>query len=422
MNIKNILTVIASLIFVVAITEIALGVYFKLNEDIWVWQNDIAQTPRERPGRDKQPRMKLLPYFGQIMRPGWTPSEDWTKDYIKKHLLLDDDPDWWEIQANNYGFQSAYDYPYARKDNDELIIGIFGGSVARNLAVESLTHFQAEFERLFPNKKVILLNLAGGGYKQPQQLLILSYFLSIGQEFDYVINVDGFNEAWVGWYNINEHGISPLMPFAGFVYGLQNYLAGERTGAGLETIAPLLSRFSTILDRSHTATGHLFAKVINKTLNNYKHEAYNEFGKRRDGLNYATIMLKADQDYNAAVIKIAETWRNASIAMHTLLAKQGIRYVHAIQPNQYFTDREFSEAESKIAFTDNFPFKQIVATAYPLMLRESEALKKAGVDFIDATLLIRDLPGQIFSDNCCHFTKSGSDALIDFILESMQNP
>jgi len=39
------------------------------------------------------------------------------------------------------------------------------------------------------------------GYKQPQQLLVLSYFLSIGQPFDMVMNIDGFNEVALGGIN-----------------------------------------------------------------------------------------------------------------------------------------------------------------------------------------------------------------------------
>src|SRR4030095_13628597 len=51
------------------------------------------------------------------------------------------------------------------------------------------------------------------GYKQPQQLLVLSYFLSIGQTFDLVLNIDGFNEVALGSLN-NERGLDISMPSA----------------------------------------------------------------------------------------------------------------------------------------------------------------------------------------------------------------
>ncbi len=99
--------------------------------------------------------------------------------------------------VNNHGFISEYDYPYHRK-NDEFVIGIFGGSVANSFAKE-MRYRGFEFKRLLKkkvkalkDKKIILLNMAQGAAKQPQQFMILSFFLEM---FDLVINIEGQNEA-----------------------------------------------------------------------------------------------------------------------------------------------------------------------------------------------------------------------------------
>src|SRR4030095_3931354 len=63
----------------------------------------------------------------------------------------------------------------------------------------------------FAGKELVLLSFAAGAYKQPQQLLILNYFLSIGQQFDMVLNIDGFNETAVAALN-NRAGIDISMP------------------------------------------------------------------------------------------------------------------------------------------------------------------------------------------------------------------
>ncbi|MFM7869738.1 MAG: hypothetical protein ACKPHU_36420, partial [Planctomycetaceae bacterium] len=39
------------------------------------------------------------------------------------------------------------------------------------------------------------MRLALPGYKQPQQLMALNYVLSLGGEFDAVLNIDGFNDG-----------------------------------------------------------------------------------------------------------------------------------------------------------------------------------------------------------------------------------
>ena len=47
----------------------------------------------------------------------------------------------------------------------------------------------------FAGKELVFVNLALGGYKQPQQLMTLAYLLSLGAEFDVILNIDGFNEV-----------------------------------------------------------------------------------------------------------------------------------------------------------------------------------------------------------------------------------
>jgi hypothetical protein len=41
---------------------------------------------------------------------------------------------------------------------------------------------------------VEVVRLALGGYKQPQQLMLLSHLLALGERFDAVVELDGFNE------------------------------------------------------------------------------------------------------------------------------------------------------------------------------------------------------------------------------------
>lgn len=58
-----------------------------------------------------------------------------------------------------------------------------------------------------------VLNLGQGGWKQPQQLLALNYFLSLGQRFDVIVNLDGFNEIALGYHN-HLSGIDYSLPSA----------------------------------------------------------------------------------------------------------------------------------------------------------------------------------------------------------------
>ncbi|NES06707.1 MAG: hypothetical protein F6K22_30145, partial [Okeania sp. SIO2F4] len=122
---------------------------------------------------------RIHPYFGYVQKPG---------------------PDFREgFKYNAAGFISPYDYPYHKKNDNQYIIGVFGGSVASNYSIYEIQNqiLEKTLKQIpeFKDKEFIILSFATGGYKQPQQLILLNYFLSIGQEFDMLINIDGFNEV-----------------------------------------------------------------------------------------------------------------------------------------------------------------------------------------------------------------------------------
>lgn len=88
-----------------------------------------------------------------------------------------------------------------------MLVGIFGGSVARQCCDQGAPRLAAllEWSPRFAGREVVPLCLGHEGYKQPEQLLVLAYLLSLGQQFDLVINIDGFNEVALGTYN-NDRG------------------------------------------------------------------------------------------------------------------------------------------------------------------------------------------------------------------------
>lgn len=58
---------------------------------------------------------------------------------------------------------------------------------------------------------MVLLNFAQGGFKQPQQLLTMTYFLALGQESDFIINLNGVNEIVLAHIN-HSRGLHAVMP------------------------------------------------------------------------------------------------------------------------------------------------------------------------------------------------------------------
>ena len=113
-------------------------------------------------------------------------------------------------QISNFGFVSKGSAnPIRKKSPHAIIIGVFGGSFALHVYQNSsLLH-----ERFnITGKEIVILNFARGGGKQPEQLSILAYMLSLGAEFDMIINIDGFNEVALPPAENIPKGVYPFYP------------------------------------------------------------------------------------------------------------------------------------------------------------------------------------------------------------------
>ena len=120
---------------------------------------------------------------------------------------------------NNYGFavpnnKKRIDYPYTPAA-DEFVVAIFGDSVASEFCQDEALTIEESLAR-HPDLKgrtPVVLNFAAGSLKQPQQPIYLNYFLGLGQKFDLVINIDGFNDVPGAIANC-YHGYHPAKPQA----------------------------------------------------------------------------------------------------------------------------------------------------------------------------------------------------------------
>ncbi len=99
------------------------------------------------------------------------------------------------LAINAYGFFGT-DSPVQSRSDTEFRIAVVGGSVARQLVQDSEQIFVESLARLpcLANKEIKVVSLAADGYKQPQQLLAITYLTILGGEFDAVVNLDGLNE------------------------------------------------------------------------------------------------------------------------------------------------------------------------------------------------------------------------------------
>lgn len=101
-------------------------------------------------------------------------------------------------------------------ESGAVIVGITGGSVARHFGMYPFAHepFLKRLQEIptFAGRKIILLNLAMDGYKEPQQMQQFTYMLTQGVHFDVFITLDGVNEVIHTGTNVERSGDSYLYP------------------------------------------------------------------------------------------------------------------------------------------------------------------------------------------------------------------
>ncbi|WP_375340821.1 hypothetical protein [Okeania sp. SIO2C9] len=365
---------------------------------------------------------RLHPYFGYVQKPG---------------------PDFREgFKYNAAGFISPYDYPYKKKSNNQYIIGVFGGSVASNYSIYEIQN-QILVDKLkevpeLKDKEFIILSFATGGYKQPQQLILLNYFLSIGQKFDMLINIDGFNEVILAKAN-NKNNIDIMMPSTNHVVPLTNIANNSLSTKSIRAMLKINDSKSKLkdaletLDKCQVAYCYALTSIYVQNLATTYRKNVKIFDKERKkaaqqaaGETEASIVYFYAQSPQLEKSELYETmaqhWKKASIMMKQIAANHNILYFHVLQPNQYYpTKRIYSEAEKKIAFDSDTPFKEATELGYPVLLSKIDDLKQNGVNIFNGVNILDNAKEIVYIDSCCHYTKAGENILSEYIANSIFN-
>ncbi len=114
-----------------------------------------------------------------------------------------------------------------------------------------------------------------------------------------------------------------------------------------------------------------------------------------------------------------DIWLDADQAMAGLSKSAGAKYVHVIQPNQYYSKKRFTDDEAKIALAmpkDNSA-RIGAERGYALFEARADLLKSRGI--ISGVSIFDDQSAAMYVDSCCHYTKAGEDILADFVADQV---
>ncbi len=310
----------------------------------------------EAPGEEAEQR--LHPYFGFVRVE--TPTRD----------------------VNNHGFAAApRDYPFVKEHEDQVLIGVFGGS----------------------------------------------YYLTTGQELDMVINLDGFNEVALSSRN-HTFGMDISMPSSDHIMPLVNLIdQSTLTDDRIEALADItrgkaqLERTGARAARARLASSWFFWQQVYRIQSaslGRKQVAFQELATGDTSRSMMAIYPPREDLAGADLYEqIATEWADASILMHTLLQSRGIPYYHFLQPNQYVSLKTFSPEERRTALTEDHPYRAGAESGYPALLAQEERLAQSGVAFHSALAIFDDEPATLYIDDCCHFNALGNEILADFMAD-----
>ena len=423
---KNVLTLIAVNLAIAFVCLEALSLTFYLINQKQFYYTRTKSTEKvvediERIGirLDESIVERLHPFFGYVLKQG-----AFTNERLK-------------LKVNRQGFFSLYEYPFVKTNKNQFIVGVFGGSVANNFALDEYVN-QKLSKKLntypeFANKEIIVLNFGNGGYKQPQQLLILNYFLALGQELDLVLNIDGFNEVALSNLN-NKAQVELGMPSVQHIQpltGLANNNLSPEVMSSIVQISENKKQLKEAIDKLPTcqlALCHAVTSLQVRQLVNSYQQAVAKYdiqvkNSSKDTANSSiTYIPKANSVLKdaAAFDKMASMWYESSVTMNQVLSSRKIPYFHFVQPNQYYpTQRVFTEKEKLIAINKDSPYIEAVKKGYPVLLSKVDDLQKARVNVFSGVNILDNTKETVYKDACCHYNSVGEEVLVNYVSSSI---
>ena len=298
--------------------------------------------------------------------------------------------------------------PVQKRSPDRFVVGIVGGSVAYQVATLGARALEAELRKspMLRDKEIVLVRLALGGWKQPQQVMVLSYVLAMGGEFDAVVNIDGFNEVALPPFHNLPHGVAAHYPRTWYDFAPSN----PGSFAGLSFLRVRFAEWMSAL--RYSITGNLVWKLIDANLGwRLVSGPVQQADAPSGGLSFSERGDRLYTSQGDVQRDLAWIWAQGSRTLQQIATGAGALYVHALQPNQYTGSKPLSARERATVVQPEHPYAQPAASGYPHLVREGRRLRAEGVHFLDLTGAFDDERETLYTDSCCHFNTRGNEIL-----------
>lgn len=306
-----------------------------------------------------------------------------------------------------------------KQDDTKFKVGIFGGSVAHMYSSMEYKELQSSIATQLgvAPKQVALYSFALPGYKQPQQLMALTYLYSLGYRFDLILNIDGFNEIALSYVESYGRGVSSYFPRNWYLYsrGVQQFEAANliRIYHILRTLQYKAAQYSW--EKSYTAQklwAWAYYQVLGALDSRLKKipSPYQTQGPE-------TYAGATDADVKKQII---DTWKQSTIQMNHIAKANGAQYIEFLQPNQYVPNTKPYSAEELQKFVNkNHPYAEITKNMYPELIRAAHSSSSDDLTIVDLSQVFLHKNETLYADDCCHYNKRGYEILTSAIMDAI---
>jgi hypothetical protein len=267
-----------------------------------------------------------------------------------------------------------------------------------------------------------------GGYRQPQQLSILAYLLSLGAHFDVVINLDGFNEIALPPMENIPQGTCPFFP--------RNWAITASSSPSHEMLASI-GRITLLREKQrdwsaamnhapmrYSMTMNLLWYLYEMRLSRLIYESQIELASMKTSAGFQATGPTFSYDTDEELYQsLATVWMNSSLQMHHLCKANRILYWHFLQPNLSFSQSPLPLiADRQSSMRKESRYEQPIDKGHPILRQMGSNLVSRGVMFHDLTTVFDQCATPPYED-ICHPTPAGhvilGEAIGDFIVRDL---
>ncbi|MBK7644267.1 MAG: hypothetical protein IPJ19_14695 [Planctomycetes bacterium] len=330
----------------------------------------------------------------------------------------------WEHVITHSLIEREGEYYRSPESKSTYDICILGGSVAQafgELGAQRLVECLKRDPR-FAQRELRVHGFGFGAYKQPQMTMLLAYLFALGHEPDAVIEIDGFNEAALGFHNASLGG-HPLYPYlAGWASASKGLRPDWDLGDLMHEVRAAQERASSFAEGlrasifSHSAfVAHLGLAHIHRLRNDYA-EKYKTLERHlQTGSKGGEFMGPAfDREPAALVNLIVRSWEECARDLHGMCAEHGIDYLHVLQPTLHDTGSKTLTEREQAGSSAGEEWIAGVHAVYPRLREAGARLEQRGIAFYDASLVFQEHTEDIYVD-LCHFREHGNEIFAEAI-------